>query len=283
LFEQQAAGNIADFDQLLIETTGVADPVPLLHTFKSSSLLSSNFELRRVVTTIDAALGEQTLTRFAEANKQVALADTILITKTDLLADEEVLVKLKNDIKRVNPWASIATGNLTEVAGLEESWIPSLLESVPESDGAIPEHGSLVHVSGDRPVASFSLSWSESLDWTAFGVWLTLLLHRHGQNVLRIKGLLNVKQAQGPVVFHCVQHIVHPPVHLDSWPTEDHTSRMTFILKGIDIAVIRRSLAAFNKLMNIRGSETLMHKGVGAGSTVRGRPVRRPSAPRWVK
>jgi G3E family GTPase len=86
------------------------------------------------------------------------------------------------------------------------------------------------------------------LDWTAFGIWLTMLLHRHGDNVLRVKGLLRVVDVPAPVVVHGVQHLVHPPLHLDAWPSTDHRTRLVFIVRGLSRAVIERSLAVFNRL-----------------------------------
>ena len=84
------------------------------------------------------------------------------------------------------------------------------------------------------------------MDWTAFGLWLSMLLHAHGEKVLRVKGLLNVADLAAPVVIHGVQHLVHPPVHLDAWPSDDRRSRIVFIVRGLERAAIERSLAAFN-------------------------------------
>ena len=96
-------------------------------------------------------------------------------------------------------------------------------------------------------VASLSLALEEALDWTAFGIWLSMLLNRHGDNVLRVKGILQVSGLSTPVFINAVQHIVHPPQHLERWPTDDHRSRIVFITRGIDHALLRRSLAAFSR------------------------------------
>jgi G3E family GTPase len=94
------------------------------------------------------------------------------------------------------------------------------------------------------------VTFEDPLDWTAFGLWLTMLLHVHGQNVLRVKGLLNVLEARSPVVIHGVQHVVHPPAHLERWPSADRRSRLVLIVRNLDPAAIERSLAAFNRLAN---------------------------------
>ncbi|MHA1567586.1 MAG: GTP-binding protein, partial [Alphaproteobacteria bacterium] len=102
----------------------------------------------------------------------------------------------------------------------------------------------------DRAIQAFSVIQEQPMDWTAFGLWLTLLLNRHGENVLRVKGILNVVGADAPVVIHGVQYTVHPPAHLDRWPSDDHRSRIVFIVRDLNPALIKRSLAAFNRLAN---------------------------------
>ena len=96
-------------------------------------------------------------------------------------------------------------------------------------------------------IRAFCLVVDRPLDWSAFGVWLTMLLHAHGAKVLRVKGILNVEGQTAPVVIHGVQHVVHPPAHLERWPDDDHRSRIVFIVRGLDQALIERSLAAFHR------------------------------------
>ena len=95
-------------------------------------------------------------------------------------------------------------------------------------------------------MTSLSLALDEPLDWTAFGIWLSMLLNRHGNDVLRVKGILNVQGSAAPVFINAVQHIVHPPQHLERWPTDDRRSRIVFIVRGIDTRLLRRSLAVFS-------------------------------------
>ena len=103
----------------------------------------------------------------------------------------------------------------------------------------------------DRDVYAFSVTVDRALDWTAFGIWLTMLLNAHGDDILRVKGILHVVGVPTPVVVHGVQHLVHPPVHLDGWPTEDRGTRLVFIVRKLPRQVIERSLAAFNRLATV--------------------------------
>ena len=95
-------------------------------------------------------------------------------------------------------------------------------------------------------VQSFTLTFDGALDWTMFGVWLTMLLNRHGEKVLRVKGILNVEGSDTPVAVHGVQHLVHPPKHMAAWPDADRRSRLVFIVEGLERSAIERSLAAFS-------------------------------------
>ena len=100
----------------------------------------------------------------------------------------------------------------------------------------------------DAHIHSFTLSFEGALDWTAFGIWLTMLLHTHGEKVLRVKGILNVAGTEAPVVVNGVQHVVHPPIHLRAWPSGDRRSHIVFIVDDLPRAAIERSLAAFNNI-----------------------------------
>jgi G3E family GTPase len=111
----------------------------------------------------------------------------------------------------------------------------------------VDKHASHTHTAG---VQSFAAVFDRPLDWTAFGVWASMLLHRHGADVLRLKGLLNVAGVPTPVLINGVQHIVHPPSHLEEWPDADRRSRLIFIVRGLARARIERSLAVFNDLVN---------------------------------
>jgi hypothetical protein len=160
----------------------------------------------------------------------------LVLTKTDLAPDAGTLLA---QIRRLNPDAPLwrAAEQAIDAAALLDGAAHSPLRAVPAAtDGP---HGS---------VHGFALSFEGELDWTMFGVWLTMLLNRHGEAVLRVKGILNVAGSPTPVAIHGVQHLVHPPVHMTAWPDGDRSSRLVFIVDGIDRGLIERSLRAFLQL-----------------------------------
>jgi G3E family GTPase len=236
---------------VVIETTGLADPGPILYTLLNEPVLQHHFRLGNVITTVDAVNAELHLSRNPEGIKQVAAADRLLVTKTDLAAPDQVAA-VRQALAQVNPSAQVRDA-------LEEPLdVDALLDVRPpqrtEHTGAgfaplLREEASRDTLRALRRhsenVSSFSLVLDQPLDWTAFGVWLSLLLNRHGDDVLRVKGILQVQGSGAPVFLNAVQHVVHPPQHLDRWPTDDHRSRIVFITRGIDHARLRRSLEAF--------------------------------------
>jgi G3E family GTPase len=124
-----------------------------------------------------------------------------------------------------------------------------LAEQTLETAGAGHAHGQDPN-RHERGIRAFCVTFEEPLDWTAFGLWLTMLLHVHGRDVLRVKGLLDVREVGAPVVIHGVQHVVHPPAHLERWPSADRRSRLVLIVRDLDPAAIEHSLTAFNRLAN---------------------------------
>src|SRR4051794_32065819 len=235
-------GLLPPFRHLVIESTGLADPFPILSTVRSDPVLRNHFRLGTIITTIDAVNGARTLNAQPESVKQVAMADQLVLTKADLVTTEAA-DRLSGRLRRINPdaplWCS-AKGNLDAQALL--------------SGGGV-EHSKLVNWHGDMldphhrhvdDVAVLALRLDEPVDWTRFGIWLTMLLHRHGSALLRVKGILNVADAATPVAVHAVQHLVHPPRHLGAWPDRDRSSRLVFIARGLDPALIERSFRAFS-------------------------------------
>jgi G3E family GTPase len=228
LLSRRERGEVPPFNRVVVETTGLADPAPIVYTLLSEPVVRHHYALETVVATIDAVHG---LTR-EESVKQVAIADTLVVTKGDL-ADPGPLVQR---LHRLNPAAEIVQAPFGEV---EPDRLLGRSARDPR-DVSIFEHG---HEDGIHAVALFL---EDQLDWTAFGIWLTMLLQARGQELLRVKGLLNVG-AEGPLLLNGVQHAVHPPEHLAAWPDDDHRSRLVFIGSGYDEEELTRSLAAFNR------------------------------------
>jgi len=249
-------GEIPEFDRVVLETTGLADPGPILYTLMGEPVVRHHFRIESVITTVDAVNAELHLLRNPEGIKQVAAADRIVVTKTDL-ADPDLTAAVRDELERLNPSAELLdAAHLPDTpdGSLDPDRLlaPRPFASPSRRAPARPqvETGGRIYSQTLRhsaEVVSLSLALEEPLDWTAFGIWLSMLLNRHGDNVLRVKGILQVSGMSTPVFINAVQHIVHPPQHLERWPTDDHRSRIVFITRGIDQALLRRSLAAFSR------------------------------------
>jgi G3E family GTPase len=188
--------------------------------------------------------GLSQIERHDESIRQVAAADRLVLTKTDL-ADEVAVATLFAQIRRINPDAPVIR------AGESDLDAGALLGQRGTASGfAAPPMCDTRH--GER-IRSFVVTVEEPIDWTAFGVWLTMLLNRHGDKVLRVKGILNLAGEVAPVAIHGVRYLVHNPVHMAAWPDEDRRSRVVFIVDGLDPELVRRSLAAFNGLGVLAG------------------------------
>ena len=242
LIDGRSRGELPGFDRILVETTGIADPVPVVRTLVADPMLRHAVRMAGLVATVDGRNGGGQLDAQPEAMRQAATADRLVITKTDL----QEVDGLERRLTALNPTAPIvrtpeqadacrhllgpddASGSGRN-GGDPHEWIERFrqLESRPG------HHGS---------VRTFAWRTRRRIDWTAFSVWLSLLVHRHGREILRIKGLLDVPGENGPVVLNAVQHFIHPPVHLEEWPDDDHSSRMVFIVQNCDETRLRAAL-----------------------------------------
>lgn len=254
LFSKMTRGDIPPFKRVIVETSGLADPVPIAYTVQSEPVLRHHFRLGNVVTAIDAVNGARQLENHQESIKQTAVADFIIITKADI-ADTAETRTLKSRLAKLNAGAPVLDGS-RDVISPQQLFRDDLADidsraSIVQSWFSNPnvESDALSHNHSDG-VQSFCVQNDRPLDWTAFGIWMSMLLHCHGDKVLRIKGLLNVSDVDTPVLINGVQHIVHPPVHLTEWPDDDRNSRLIFIVQGMSVQSIRRSLDAFNRLAN---------------------------------
>ena len=263
----------------MVETTGLADPAPMLSTLVGEPLLRHHYAVEAVVTTVDAVSGSRTLDRHAESVKQAAVADVLLVTKADTAAPADVAA-LEARLRALNPVAPRAAGRLRG----DRAGRPPARPHARRSRGAAladAEEAGHDHARHDGDVRAFTLVLDEPLDWDAFAVWLTMLLHSRGLDVLRVKGLLDVGAA-GPVVLDGVQHVVHRPRHLDAWPDDDRRSRIVFITRGIEREAVLASLEAFARARADRGArDPDVKRGAlgaplrsGASSAPGGRPGR---------
>jgi len=262
LIDGMAKGEVPPFDRIVIETTGLADPVPVVQTITVDPMLRNHLRLASLVSTVDALNGIEQIDKQCEAMRQAATADRLVITKTDL-SNEWQIDKLQQRLMKINPMAPISRspGNAhlwNQIVGsdpsdlqsrnAEASVVSRAAEKLQSEAWSTPQTPAKAHHL--HSIASFALRVSKPIDWSPFVVWLSLLVHRHGREVLRIKGLLDVPGAKGPISLNAVQHFIHPPVHLDGWPDDDHTSRLVFIVQGLEEAAIRSSLANFLRRAN---------------------------------
>ena len=242
LLDRRDAGTVPPFRRVVVETTGLADPTPIVSTLLTEPLLRHHVSLDAVIATVDAQHG----LRGPESVKQAAIADVLVVTKTDLADGAE----LERELGRLNPagevveavHGGIAPSRLLE-RGARHLGAPDApcVESTQASSAADEHH---LHEGDVRAVA---LTSAEPLDWLGFGVWLTMLLHARGEDVLRVKGIVDVG-GDGPVLVNAVQHVVHPPVHLDGWPDGDRRSRLVLIGCGLAAGPLERSLRAFARI-----------------------------------
>lgn len=256
LYDKSRRGLIPSFDRMVIETTGLADPAPIVFTLRGDPMIRHHFRLSNIVTTVDAVNAARELTTNDETRKQIAVADRIVITKTDI-ADPQAVKRLSAKLRELNATAKIydARTDSIEAGDLfardiydpqtKSEEVQSWLDEEANRSGHAHAYDRNRHA-GD--IVTFCVTEDRPLDWTAFGIWLSMLVHAHGENVLRVKGLINVAGLPAPVVVNGVQHIIHPPTHLDRWPSDDRRSRIIFVVQGLDPKMLQRSLAAFNRL-----------------------------------
>ena len=262
LHSRRERGVVPPFRRLVIESTGLADPFPVLSTLKADPVLRHHFLNAGVVTTVDAVNGTLQLERHIESVRQVAIADTIVLTKTDI-AEAEVAARLMAQLGAMNPTAPLlsAAEATLDATVLLQSGSGGGFRAIEESTVGMAVHGS---------VSAFAIIVDEPLDWTVFGIWLTMLLNRHGDRILRVKGILALAGEERPVAVHGVQHLVHAPTHLSHWPSEDHSSRVVFIVEGIEPELIRHSFSVFNRL-GAAGANSYLDKSRASAPLAGGR------------
>lgn len=250
LRSRRERGLIPSFSRVVIESTGLADPFPVLSTVKADPILRHHFRPGNVITSVDAVNGAKQLDTYVESNRQAAIADWLVLTKTDI-ADTGAIGDLEDRLRRINPDAEIVAvpDDRLSVASLLDESIVSRGARIQSASGFYCEESrELVTSEGEPHSAAFRslvITIDKAVDWTAFGLWLTMLLNRHGDRVLRVKGILNIDGETRPVAVHGVQHLVHTPVHMDAWISEDRRSHIVFIVDGLDASLLKRSFEAF--------------------------------------
>mgnify|MGYP003337692440 FL=1 len=285
LFLKRSKGEVTPFKRMVVETTGLADPAPILHTLMTDPLLASHYRLDGVVTTVDGVNGGSTLDNHEEAIKQAAVADRLLLTKVDI-AEAPKLADLKHRLAHLNPGAtaiSISGGEIDPNkilnAGLynpdtKTADVKRWLHEEAYAEDHHHDHGHGHHHHGhdhghghghghghdhghgeqdphnvnrhDDRIKAFCMTFDEPMSWSTVAAAFDALVTYRGPDLLRMKGILNVKDTDKPVVIHGVQHVFHPPATLEAWPEgDDRKSRVVFITRDIAESTIRKVFASF--------------------------------------
>jgi G3E family GTPase len=245
LLALREAGSIPPFERAVIETTGLADPAPVMQTFMQQPLMNAPFRLAAVIATVDALNGMAQLDEHAESVKQVALADRILVTKTDL-ASADMVEALVSRLQETNPGAPlyrIARGEIEPElvidAGLWNAQKQCIDVDRWLNVGASTER--TYKRRHDARIETCCLTWERPLRFEAFTDAAEALTTHCGDDLLRLKGIIGIEGQSGPVVVQGVQRLFYPPVRLATWPTNDHRSRVVFITRGVPAAAIEAS------------------------------------------
>ncbi|MGI9381716.1 MAG: CobW family GTP-binding protein [Methyloligellaceae bacterium] len=259
LYLDRVQGDIPNFTRLMIETTGLADPAPIIAALGRDPMFKSWYRLEGIVTTVDAVLGDAQLDVNEEAVKQAAVADRIVLTKCDLAVEGQIAA-LRARLGRLNPGAELIEAlhgvvdpDVILRAGAYDPetksadvgrWINEAAYDA-RSEGHDHGHGAHAHAHGrhDDRIRSFVLTFERPIDWQDFSRTLSALIKEHGAALLRIKGIINASDSQWPLAVHAVQHTQHPPNYLNAWPDEDRRSRIVFITRDIDRATVEQAFA----------------------------------------
>ncbi|MDD0813304.1 GTP-binding protein [Curvibacter sp. HBC28] len=246
----QALGALMDrpgqaIQRVVIETSGLAEPGPILRTLLLDPLLSTRYRLGTVFCTVDAVLGQNSLAQHPEALAQLAAADEVLVTKLDLITHPAETASLLNCLAQLNPSAPVRQLGLDGVELLRQRLL------APRADLAPPPAPAFYHPVGAptasprhlADVQSFVLLRDEPLDLDGFAQWLDMVVAAQGEKLLRFKGLVQTVQSpEKPLVVHAIQHLFHPPAYLPAWPTADHRTRLVFITRGMDREALESTL-----------------------------------------
>lgn len=271
LLRKRDNSRILPFKRVIIETTGLADPAPILHAVLYHPYLSMRYAVEGVVTVIDAVNGTQTLDTHREAVKQAAVAERIVLTKADLVDDSTKLVELRKRLQQLNPGAAILKadapveeiiagglfgldGKIADVA----EWLKT--EAVEEAERESHAHQHAQHHHGhhdhhrhhhdvnrhDERIRAFCLTSDQPIRQGTLDMFLDLLRSSQGAKLLRVKGLVALAEdPEHPVVIHGVQHVVHVPAVLPRWPSDDHRSRIVFIVDDLERETVEKLWNAF--------------------------------------
>ncbi len=225
--------------RIIIETTGLANPAPILWTILSDTFLGAHFEIQSVVACVDVLNAKTHLTN-NEAREQIVFADSVLLTKTDLQNDSAALIKLKERLQAINPSAEIFDKRAIDYESLFSRKNRVHRVILPTKD------------SHSQGFETLSINFEGTMEWSAFGIWLSLLLHQYGTQILRIKGIIDIG-SDLLVSINGVMHIIYPPKHILK---DQNGSNLVFIMRHLEREKILNSLKGFKDFLGIKGFET---------------------------
>ena len=285
LFVDRVKGKVPFFTRVAIETTGPADPAPILHTLMTDPIVAARYVLDGVVTTVDAVNGAGSLDRQPEAVKQAAVADRLLLTKTDI-AEPGARQAIEARLKELNPSAaivSVAQGAIDSALLFNIGFYDPTTKSLDvrrwlRDESFEGDHGQDVGHGHEHPdvnrhddrIRAFCITREQPISWAALSTWLDGLAAMRGDDLLRLKAIVALSdRPDQPVVLHGVQHLFHPPVLLPEWPSEDRRTRMVFITRDLPRETIETTLAAFEEAVEERPSSQSPPRELGNGGTRR--------------
>jgi len=268
------------FDRVMIETTGLADPTSVIHTLMTDHSVYLQFRLQAVVTTVDAVNGQATLERHIESRKQVGVADLLLVTKTDLVDDEKVVAEFLQQLAELNPTSDIRVADGGTIAAdiiLQLDHIEPIDSTTPlnkwlnitsftiqpatKTRLAFRELNPVITMQNDinrhdAHIQAQCFVFDTPFTEARLDLWLEIITKLMGQNLLRLKGIINVEGFTGPVVIHGVQHIFHPAARWPEWPDEDRRTKLVFITYDTPRELIERTFDLFLIPSAIESSES---------------------------
>jgi G3E family GTPase len=244
LAARRAAGTVPAFDRVVVETTGLADPAPILHALMTDDAVNETYALDGVITTVDAVLGLTTLDRYGESSRQTAVADRIVLTKTDLGTDNEAVLRSK--LRALNPAAPISRAVHGAIAPdlLFNCGVQGLRGARADARAWLGDHAEndadpRIHAHHSDGIEAFSLVRKAPLHAVTLTLFLSALAENCGPDLLRMKGICHIgERPESPAVIHGVQHVYHAPVWLERWPSADRSTRMVFIGRRLQRAWI---------------------------------------------
>ncbi|MBO6538018.1 MAG: GTP-binding protein [Rhizobiaceae bacterium] len=261
LYARRLRGEVKHFNRVVIETTGLADPIPVLQTLMAFPV-AREYRLARVVTAVEAPQGGTTLDRYRESVRQVAVADEIVVTKLDLVRSGAETLECR--LREMNPGARLWRATLADTPDLVDAftsdahdlksgttavdaWLNDAKLEGGSHDHAPASHGNHHHPHHHEDVTTFSLTFDEPLHWEHVSAWLDALVIAHGEDLLRVKGIFEIVGRDEPIVLQAVQKLFHPPFALEAWPQDRRASRVVFITRGISESFAREVLDTLRK------------------------------------